>query len=92
MKDIWERLENLEITASCLEEKSELLDKLIPILVEYNKLRDEEWDFEDNHPGRAFWSEDIQKEHDELLEEISQKRIAIRDILREAACDQTLQF
>jgi hypothetical protein len=92
MKDVWERVEGLEVMVDCLKEKSELFDRLIPILMEYNKLRDEERDFVDSRPGRDSWSEDIRKEHDELLEDIARKRNAIGDILREVECDQSLRF
>lgn len=92
MKDVWERVEDLEDVVDDLHEKSELFDKLIPILLEYNRLRDEEWDFEEKHPNRDFWDTEVMKEHDELLEDIGEKRAAIRDILRETTGDPNLKF
>ena len=52
MKDVWERVEDLEAIVDDLHEKSEEFDKLIPVLLEYNRLRDEEWEFEDAHGNR----------------------------------------
>ena len=92
MKDVWERVEDLEAIVDDLHEKSEEFDKLIPILLEYNRLRDEEWDFEDAHGNRDFWDDETNKEHDELLADISAKRAEIRDILRKVTGDPNLQF
>lgn len=92
MKDVWERVEDLEAIVDDLHEKSEEFDKLIPVLLEYNRLRDEEWEFEDAHGNRDFWDDEVNKEHDELLADISAKRAEIRDILRKVTGDPNLQF
>jgi hypothetical protein len=92
MKDVWERVEGLEAIVDDLHEKSEEFDKLIPILLEYNRLRDEEWDFEERHGNRDMWDYDTIVEHDGLLADISAKRAEIRDILRKVTGDLNLQF
>ena len=74
------------------EKKAEALDKLIPALLEYNSLRDQEWEFEDRAGDRDMWDEDDIAEHDELLDDISAKRAEIRDILREATGNPNLNF
>ena len=92
MKDVWERVEGLEAIVDDLHEKSEEFDKLIPILLEYNRLRDEEWDFEERKGNRDMWNYDVMEEHDKLLEDIASKRAEIRDILRKVTYDPNLQF
>ena len=34
-----------------------LKEVFVPILLEYNRLRDEEWEFEDKHGNRDMWDE-----------------------------------
>ena len=52
----------------------EMLKKVfVPLLMEYNRLRDEEWEFEDKHGNRDFWDDETNKEHDELLDSIMEK-------------------
>ena len=92
MKDVWERVEGLEAIVDDLHEKSEEFDKLIPILLEYNRLRDEEWAFEERKGNRDMWDSDDIEEHGELLEDIVAKRGEIQDILRKVTGDPNLQF
>ena len=92
MKDVWERVEDLEAIVDDLHEKSEEFDKLIPILLEYNRLRDEEWDFEDAHGNRDFWDDETNKEHDELLAAIGKKRAEVESHLREITGNPDLKF
>lgn len=92
MKDIWERVEDLEVLEDSLEEKSEFLDKLIPLIIEYNKLRDEEWDFEEKHPHRDFWDSEVIEAHDKLLNEIMEKRGEVQSLLRTITGDNGLKF
>lgn len=74
------------------EKKAEALDKLIPALLEYNSLRDQEWEFEDRAGDRDMWDEDDMAEHDELLDDISAKRAEIQGILREVTGNPNLNF
>lgn len=92
MKDVWERVEGLEALVDDLHEKSEVFDKLIPILLEYNRLRDEEWDFEERHGNRDFWDAEVNKEHDELLDSIMDKRREVETYLQIITGNPNLKF
>lgn len=71
----------------------EMLKKVfVPILLEYNRLRDEEWEFEDAHGNRDFWDDEVNKEHDELLEAIEKKRVEVENYLRIIAENPNLKF
>ena len=71
----------------------EMLRKVfVPLLLEYNRLRDEEWEFEDAHGNRDFWDEGVNKEHDELLDAIVEKRAEVENYLRIIAENPSLKF
>ena len=71
----------------------EMLRKVfVPLLLEYNRLRDEEWEFEDAHGNRDFWDDEVNKEHDELLEAIGKKRAEVETYLREITGNPNLKF
>lgn len=71
---------------------TEILKDMIDAIMEYNSLRDDEWDFDDNHGHRDFWTEDVMDEHDELLVEIAKSRSHIRDLIVEATGDEEISF
>ena len=64
----------------------------VPLLLEYNRLRDEEWEFEDAHGNRDFWDDEVNKEHDELLDAIGKKRAEVENYLRIIAENPSLKF
>ena len=71
----------------------EMLRKVfVPLLLEYNRLRDEEWDFEDKHGNRDMWDEDVCNEHDELLDSIMEKRREVENYLRIITGNPDLSF
>jgi len=71
----------------------EMLKKVfVPLLLEYNRLRDEEWEFEDAHGNRDFWDDEVNKEHDELLEAIGKKRTEVENYLRIIMGNPELKF
>ena len=71
----------------------EMLKKVfVPLLLEYNRLRDEEWEFEDAHGNRDFWDDEVNKEHDELLDSIGKKRAEVENYLRIIAENPSLEF
>ena len=55
---------------------TEILKDLVEAVREYNSLRDDEWDFDDNNGNRDFWSEDVINAHEELLNTIRRKEIS----------------
>ena len=71
---------------------TEILKELIDEIMEYNALRDDEWDFDDEHGDRDFWDEETCKEHDELIDEILTHRAAIRNLIVEATGDKDIAF
>ena len=69
-----------------------LKTEFVPALLEYNRLRDEEWEFEDAHGNRDFWDAEVNKEHDELLAEIGKKRAELENYLRIITGNPSLKF
>ena len=64
----------------------------VPLLLEYNRFRDEEWEFEDAHGNRDFWDDEVNKEHDELLAAIGKKRAEVENYLRIITGNPNLRF
>ena len=71
---------------------TEILKDLIDAVMEYNSLRDEEWDFNDRNGNPCMWDEDACAEHDELLADITKSRHAVRDLIVEATGDTEISF
>ena len=71
----------------------EMLRKVfVPPLLEYNRLRDEEWEFEDAHGNRDFWDDEVNKEHNELLDAIGKKRAEVETYLQIITGNPNLKF
>jgi len=71
---------------------TEILKDLIDAIMEYNSLRDDEWDFNDNHGSPDFWGDEENDAHEELIGEILASRRKVRDLLVEATGDDNLSF
>ena len=71
---------------------TEILKDLVEAVREYNSLRDDEWDFDDNNGNRDFWSEDVINAHEELLNTIRESRIKVRNLIVEATGDENISF
>lgn len=71
---------------------TEILKDLVEAVREYNSLRDDEWDFDDNNGNRDFWSEDVINAHEELLNTIKESRIKVRNLIVEATGDENISF
>jgi hypothetical protein len=71
---------------------TEILKDLIDAVMEYNSLRDDEWDFQDEHGSPDFWGEDENDAHEELIGEILKKRREVRNLIVEATGDEDLCF
>jgi hypothetical protein len=72
---------------------TEILKELMDVLMEYNSDRDSEWDFVDEHGlDESTWNEENVEEHQQILDDIQRNRTRIRDILREATGDATIEF
>ena len=71
----------------------EILKELMDVLMEYNSDRDAEWDFVDAHGlDGSQWSDEQVEERNQILEDIRRNRTRIRDIIREATGDATVEF
>jgi len=69
----------------------EILDELSKKVVELEELRDSEWDFaEKNGHDSAFWSDEADKEHDEILANIQKCRDSVSRLVREATGDESV--
>ena len=71
---------------------TEILKDLIDAVLEYNSLRDDEWDFQDEHGSPDFWGEEENDAHEELIAEILKKRREVRSLIVEATGDEDLCF
>lgn len=71
---------------------TEILKDLIDAVMEYNSLRDDEWDFQDEHGSPDFWGEEENDAHEKLIGEILKKRREVRSLIVEATGDEDLCF
>lgn len=71
---------------------TEILKDLIDAVMEYNSLRDDEWDFQDTHGSPDFWGEEENDAHEKLIGEILASRRKVRDLIVEATGDDNLSF
>ena len=71
---------------------TEILKYLIDAVMEYNSLRDDEWEFQGEHGHPDFWDADVCDEHDELIANIFDSRQRVRSLLVEATGDDTISF
>ena len=72
---------------------SEILKELADILPEYNRERDNEWDFADEYGmDDIVWGEEQVEEHQLILDSIQEKRTKIQALLREYTGDDKLDF
>ena len=71
---------------------NEVMERFVPALLEYNNLRDEEWDFEDAHGPRDLWDVDVCEKHDRLLADIIERRKEVQNLLRVITGNPNLVF
>ena len=71
---------------------TEILKDMIDAVMKYNSLRDDEWDFNDEHGNPVMWNAEVCDEHDELLGEILSARRKVRDLIVEATGDENTCF
>ena len=71
---------------------TEILKDLIDAVIEYNSLRDDEWDFNDEHGNPDIWDTETNDAYEELIAEILEKRREVRSLIVEATGDETLYF
>ena len=71
---------------------TEILKDLIDAVMEYNSLRDYEWEFQDEHGHPDFWDAEVSDEHEGLIADILASRRRVRDLLVEATGDDTISF
>ena len=60
--------------------------------MEYNSLRDDEWDFADENGDPDFWDSGTNDTHEQLIGEILASREKVAKLLREATGDENLSF
>jgi hypothetical protein len=71
---------------------SEILKDLVEAIVEYNSLRDDEWDFEEENGDRDFWDEGTNDAHEKLLNNILEIAHTVRNLLAEATNNKEFSF
>lgn len=69
----------------------EILDDMAAEVVKYSSLRDDEWDFDEEHgQDRTFWDDETVEQHEELLDEIQKSRDRLTKLVREATGNKSL--
>lgn len=71
---------------------TEILKDLVEAIVEYNSLRDDEWDFDEENGDRDFWDEGTNDTHEKLLSNIMESRNKVRNLLAEATDNKDFSF
>ena len=84
--------ENKQAPCTTWRSDTEILKEMIDEIMEYNSLRDDEWDFMDEHGHPDMWNAETIDEHDQLLGEIQAHRGHIRDLIVEATGDKKVCF
>ena len=73
-------------------ELRDYIRKFADVVYNYDKLRDEELDFLDEHPERGMWDEEMEEEYDNLLKDISDNWDKIRVFFKEIDADKYFTF
>jgi hypothetical protein len=71
---------------------TEILKDLVEAIVEYNSLRDDEWDFDEENGDRDFWDDGTNDTHEKLLSTIMESRNKVRNLLAEATDNKDFSF
>ena len=71
---------------------TEILKDLVEAIVEYNSLRDDEWDFVEENGDRDFWDDGTNDIHEKLLNTIIESRSKVRNLLAEATDNKEFSF
>ena len=71
---------------------SEILKDLVEAIVEYNSLRDDEWDFVEENGDGEFWDKDTNDAHIKLLNTILTAKTKVRNLLIEATNNNNISF
>lgn len=71
---------------------SEILKDLVEAVIEYDNLRDEEWQFDEANGDRDFWDEGTNDTHEELLRTIFTAKTKVRNLLIEATNNNNISF
>ena len=71
---------------------TEILKDLVEAIVEYNSLRDDEWDFDEENGDRDYWDENTNDHYEKLLDTIIESRNKIRNLLAEATDNKEFSF
>ena len=91
LEEVLKRMKKGHRAIGATRPSRDILDELSKKVVELEGLRDSEWDFaEKNGHDSAFWSDEADKEHDEILANIQKCRDAVSRLVREATGDETI--
>lgn len=68
------------------------LNSLVKAIRDYDRLRDDECDFENHHGHRDCWSQSVCEEHEKLIGDILTAWLKIEKILRRVTGDKNLDL
>jgi len=90
--DIFSELTHAPRSLNKVAGATELLKEMAYAIVDLEALRDEEWDFEEEHgPSRECWTGKDVRTHRRLLDRIQKCRFRVRNLVREATGDKNLE-
>jgi len=70
----------------------EILADMVEAVREHEANRDAEWDFKDRHGECYSWNDEEEKEHDQILADISKSHDRLVELVREATGDNSIWF
>ena len=88
LEEVLKRMKRGHRAIGATRPSRDILDEMADEIVMYSSLRDDEWEFEENHGNRDFWDGKTCKEHDELLGDIQASRNRLTELVREATGDE----
>lgn len=83
---------NTDIDKMNATELKDYLHKFADAVFTYDKLRDEELQFLDDHPNREMWDDEQEEEYDQLLKDISDNWDKVRVFFKEIDADKYFTF
>jgi hypothetical protein len=70
----------------------DILQDLVVAVIRLNSLRDDEWEFQEDHGSNSdFWDDEVNKAHDDLLDNIQAARDDAKRLVREATGNDRLE-
>lgn len=73
-------------------ELRDYIRKFADVVYNYDKLRDEELQFLDDHPNRDMWDKDEQEDYNILFHNLADNWVKVREFFKEIDADKYFTF